>query len=137
MSINSCSKMAFQTCAFASASSSIQSARLPGASLAARRTALLTTPQRASSRAGRCQVASQDNESSPSNTSGSPTLNTEEISKQFASVFSRYDFVSAGIGALAVTGICVSHGQDPGTALSITAASTVVALVINDIFFEN
>jgi hypothetical protein len=134
--------MSFQTYAFASASSSAQSTRLAGASLAARRLATLRTPPRPSYRAGRCQAASQDNESptaasNPSVSSILSVLSLEEIAKHCASLFQRYDFVSAGIGALAVTGVCVSHGQDPGTALSITAASTVVALVINDIFFDN
>jgi hypothetical protein len=100
---------------------------------------MVTLPagSRTTYRAGRCQVASQDNESSTASDASTSGLSIEEISKQCAAVFSRYDFVSAGIGALAVTGVCVSHGQDPGTALSITAASTVVALVVNDIFFEN
>ena len=47
-------------------------------------------------------------------------------------MFRRYDFVSAGLGALAVTTFCVSRGQDPQVALWITAASTVVALLVND-----
>lgn len=133
--------MSFQTFAFTSASSSAQSTRLSGASPAARKMATLRTPPpRTSYRAGRCQVASQDNESSTASSSSTAgplsTLSIEEISKRCSSVFERYDFLSAGIGALAVTGVCVSHGQDPGTALSITAASTVVALVVNDIFFE-
>lgn len=41
----------------------------------------------------------------------------------------RYDFLSAGLGALAVTTFCVARGQDPATAMWITGASTVVALV--------
>lgn len=41
----------------------------------------------------------------------------------------RYDFLSAGLGALAVTTFCVVRGQDPATAIWITGASTVVALV--------
>lgn len=136
----SCSEMSFLTCAIISASSSAQSTRLSGESPAARRMATLRTPPRTSYRFGRCQVASQDNESSsastPSTSGHLSALSIEEISKRCSSVFERYDFLSAGIGALAVTGVCVSHGQDPGTALSITAASTVVALVVNDIFFE-
>ena len=50
--------------------------------------------------------------------------------------FERYDFLSAGMGALAVTSYCVWRGQDPVTALSITAASTVVALVANELLVE-
>ena len=37
--------------------------------------------------------------------------------------------LSAGAGALACTSFCVAQGQDPWTALSITAAATVSALV--------
>lgn len=52
-------------------------------------------------------------------------------------MFRKYDFVSAGLGALCVTTFCVSRGQDPATAMWITAASTVVALVVNDSFFND
>lgn len=52
-------------------------------------------------------------------------------------VLARYDFVSAGMGALLVTGFCVSRGQDVGTALWITAAATIVALVVNDVMPDN
>ncbi|KAL4436901.1 hypothetical protein ABPG75_004040 [Micractinium tetrahymenae] len=48
-------------------------------------------------------------------------------------VLARYDFLSAGMGALLVTGFCVSRGQDVGTALWITASATVVALLVNDV----
>ena len=42
-----------------------------------------------------------------------------------------YDFLSAGMGALAVTSYCVFlRGQDPWTALSITAA------VANELLLE-
>lgn len=51
-------------------------------------------------------------------------------------ILTRYDFLSAGIGALCVTSYCVMRGQDPYTALSITAAATVAALVINEIGFD-
>ena len=40
-------------------------------------------------------------------------------------MLARHDFLSAGMGALAVTGYCVMRGQDLGTALWITAAATV------------
>ena len=50
--------------------------------------------------------------------------------------FASYDFLSAGMGALAVTSYCVWRGQDPLTALSITAASTVTALVANELLVE-
>lgn len=49
----------------------------------------------------------------------------------------RYDFLSAGLGALAVTTFCVAKGQDPATAMWITGASTVVALLLNEMLFED
>jgi len=50
--------------------------------------------------------------------------------------FQKYDVTSAGVGALTVTSYCVWRGQDPSTALSITLAATVAALVINEYVFE-
>lgn len=41
----------------------------------------------------------------------------------------KYDVTSASVGALTVTSYCVWKGQDPFTALSITLAATVAALV--------
>ena len=41
----------------------------------------------------------------------------------------KYDVTSAGVGALSVTCYCVWRGQDPATALSITLAATIAALV--------
>jgi hypothetical protein len=37
---------------------------------------------------------------------------------------------------MAVTGFCVMRGQDVGTALWITAASAVVAILVNDMLPE-
>ncbi|GBF94041.1 hypothetical protein Rsub_07309 [Raphidocelis subcapitata] len=54
----------------------------------------------------------------------------------FDRMLSRYDFLSTGCGALAVTGYCVARGQDPGTAAAITVTATVVALVANELFFD-
>ncbi len=48
----------------------------------------------------------------------------------------RYDVLSTGVGALAVTGYCVARGQDPATAAAITVTATVVALVANEVLFE-
>ncbi|RMZ55808.1 hypothetical protein APUTEX25_005849 [Auxenochlorella protothecoides] len=45
----------------------------------------------------------------------------------------RYDFLAAVSGALVVTCFCVAKGQDPGTAVCITATATVVALVLNEL----
>lgn len=61
-----------------------------------------------------------------------PVVDLAEVWSKCTAVARRYDFLSAGIGALAVTTFCVVRGQDPGTALWITAASTVVALLLND-----
>lgn len=58
----------------------------------------------------------------------------DELKRRGVQLFHRYDFLSAGLGALAVTSFCVARGQDPTTALWITAASTVVALLVNDAF---
>lgn len=51
-------------------------------------------------------------------------------------MLTRYDFLSTGCGALAVTGYCVMRGQDPGTAALITVTATVVALVANELLFD-
>jgi len=48
----------------------------------------------------------------------------------------KHDVLSAGVGSLAVTTYCVLKGQDPATALSITAAATVAALVADDLLFS-
>lgn len=50
--------------------------------------------------------------------------------------FQRYDVVSAGMGALVVTSVCVKNGQDPATAIWITLSSTVVALVLHEVLFN-
>lgn len=49
----------------------------------------------------------------------------QDFARSAERVLARYDFLSAGMGALVVTGFCVSRGQDVGTALWITAAATV------------
>lgn len=48
-----------------------------------------------------------------------------QMAKSAERMLARYDFLSAGLGALCVTGFCVARGQDVGTALWITAAATV------------
>lgn len=57
----------------------------------------------------------------------------QDFARSAERVLARYDFLSAGMGALVVTGFCVGRGQDVGTALWITVASTVVALLVNDV----
>jgi len=49
----------------------------------------------------------------------------QDLARNAERVLARYDFLSAGMGALLVTGFCVARGQDVGTALWITAAATV------------
>lgn len=49
----------------------------------------------------------------------------------------RYDFLSAGMGAMVVTTFCFSRGQDVGTALWISAAATVGAVVLNELLFSS
>lgn len=61
----------------------------------------------------------------------------EAIKTSVDGFFQRYDVVSAGMGSLVVTSICVKNGQDPFTALWITAASTVAALVLHELWFGN
>lgn len=60
----------------------------------------------------------------------------EDIKRRSMAVLEKHDFLSAGMGALVVTGYCVSRGQSLGTALWITIASTVTAAVVNDVFFN-
>jgi len=48
----------------------------------------------------------------------------------------KYDYVSTGLGALTVTSWCWMHGQSCWEALGVTAVSTIVALVANELFFN-
>lgn len=61
----------------------------------------------------------------------------DTLERNAGELFQRYDFLSAGLGALAVTTICVARGQDPLTAMWITGAATVVALLLNEMLFED
>lgn len=54
-----------------------------------------------------------------------PNFWLQDLARSAERVLARYDFLSAGMGALLVTGFCVARGQDVGTALWITAAATV------------
>ena len=85
-------------------------------------------PRRAARRAAVAPRAVQEPERR-SGMGGAVQQQAAGVRQQLDAVLQRYDFVSAGLGALAVTGFCVARGQDPATALWITAASTVVALV--------
>ena len=53
--------------------------------------------------------------------------------QRLSRMMAKYDFVSAGMGALLVTGYCAMRGQDVGTALWITVASTVTAVVVDEV----
>ncbi|KAG1658643.1 hypothetical protein FOA52_006405 [Chlamydomonas sp. UWO 241] len=53
------------------------------------------------------------------------------------SLFQHYDFLSTGVGALIVTGFFWANGQDPIHALSITATSTVIGVVANELLFND
>ena len=95
---------------------------MAAAALTSRAAALQARPALAPRRAARRAAVAPRAAREPERPSGG-------ISQQLDSVLQRYDFASAGLGALAVTGFCVTRGQDPATALWITAASTIVALV--------
>lgn len=84
------------------------------------------------------QKTTSSTKSTPKNTDIKLGNNmVQELQKSADTVFQRYDFVSAGMGALAVTSFCVARGQDPFLAISVTAASTVVALLLNDALNES
>eukprot|EP00884_Botryococcus_braunii_P009412 jgi/Botrbrau1/18472/Bobra.0072s0054.1 len=61
----------------------------------------------------------------------------QSVGQECRNFLERYDVVSTGVGALSVTTYCVWRGQDPWLALSITAASVVTALVVNEVFYGN
>ncbi|KAL6749470.1 hypothetical protein V8C86DRAFT_997741 [Haematococcus lacustris] len=60
--------------------------------------------------------------------------NRNSLGEAVDTMLKRYDFLSAGAGALIVTGYCWSQGQNPITALSVTATSTIFALVVNELW---
>jgi len=49
----------------------------------------------------------------------------------------KYDFLSAAAGSTVVTAYCVHCGQNPLQALSLTVAATVLALVANEVLFDD
>ena len=62
---------------------------------------------------------------------------SDDLRNGVQAMLRKYDFLSTGVGALAVTSYCVVYKhQDPVTALQITAASVVVGLVLNELIFE-
>jgi len=60
-----------------------------------------------------------------------------DLETAFANLASRYDWLSAGIGALMGTSYGVVRGQPPSQALGIAVCATVVALAIDEILKEN
>jgi hypothetical protein len=67
----------------------------------------------------------------------SQDLNTDFLSR-VQRMSEKYDFLSAFIGSIMVTGYFVSvHGQDIGTALGISSMATVVAVVLEEFLFNS
>ena len=81
----------------------------------------------------------QNMETTPTTTTSMTSLSDEarkigEAVAEGAHAFTeRYDVLSAFSGSMCVTGYCVLRGQEPWTALMITATATVTALVINEL----
>jgi hypothetical protein len=71
-------------------------------------------------------TAAAQPEEPTSSTSPPPSLQA-----QLQAFVNKYETnaLSSGVGALAVTGWCVAHGQDPATAAGISVMSVVAALV--------
>ncbi|KAF6266644.1 hypothetical protein COO60DRAFT_7573 [Scenedesmus sp. NREL 46B-D3] len=79
-------------------------------------------------------AAAQPEEPTSSSTSPPPPLQA-----QLQTFVNKYETnaLSSGVGALAVTGWCVAHGQDPATAAGLSVMSVVVALVLNEVLFSD
>lgn len=62
----------------------------------------------------------------------------EDVKLRVQRMGQKYDFLSAFMGSIAVTGYFVfAKGQDVGLALSISSCSTVIAVVVNEYLFGN
>eukprot|EP00889_Picochlorum_renovo_P002433 jgi/Picre1/29463/NNA_004851.t1 len=60
----------------------------------------------------------------------------EDVKLRVQRMGQKYDFLSAFMGSIAVTGYFVfAKGQDVGLALSITSCSTIIAVVVNEYLF--
>jgi transposase len=57
------------------------------------------------------------------------------VKEQCDKFLGRYDLLSTATGAMCVTTYCVVKGQDPGTAATVTVASVILALVLNELLF--
>ena len=60
-----------------------------------------------------------------------------DLELAFANLAARYDWLSAGIGALMGTSYGVARGQPVSQALGITVCATVVALAIDEMLKDN
>lgn len=60
----------------------------------------------------------------------------ETVDQGVRQFFSRYDVLSPGVGVMCVTSYCVAKGQDPWTAIGISFAATVLALVLSEAMDE-
>ena len=60
----------------------------------------------------------------------------ETVDQGVRQFFSRYDVLSPGLGVMCVTSYCVAKGQDPWTAIGISFAATVLALVLSEAMDE-
>ncbi|WPT15443.1 hypothetical protein PSENEW3_00003384 [Picochlorum sp. SENEW3] len=60
----------------------------------------------------------------------------EDVKLRVQQMGQKYDFLSAFMGSIAVTGYFVfAKGQDVGLALSISSCSTIMAVVVNEYLF--
>ena len=63
---------------------------------------------------------------------GSNAFDLDAVLDAVDKVAQRYDWLSAGLGALAGTSYSVYRGQPVGQALGITLCATVVALAVDE-----
>ncbi|KAK9839180.1 hypothetical protein WJX84_001773 [Apatococcus fuscideae] len=66
-----------------------------------------------------------------------PERQGQALHDQVLQRLSNYDFLSTGLGAAAVTSVCVAQGQDPFFALWLTFCATVAALTVNELLPED
>jgi hypothetical protein len=72
-----------------------------------------------------------------SSSTSEATKNFNQVIAGVDAIAQRYDWLSAGLGALAGTSYGVYRGQPVGQALGITLCATVVALVLDEMIKEN
>ena len=80
-------------------------------------------------------------EKSPPKVKGADVSSTEEELEGFQqsvmNLLERYDWVSAGMGALLGTSFFVSRGQNPSTALGIALVATIIAVAADEIIRDS